>query len=103
MYDVIYKNHYIWNKAKAETNYQKHGIRFEQAVDVFEDLFTIDQYDEDHSDYEDRFLIIGRAGILIAVSFTVRDQLTRIFSARKADSEEEDAYERNIRGYIGKR
>jgi len=39
----------------------------------------------------------------ITVSFTIRDNLTRIFSARKADNEEEGAYNENIRRYIGER
>ena len=39
----------------------------------------------------------------ITVSFTLRDNLTRIFSARKADIEEEEAYDENIRRYIGER
>jgi len=103
MYDVMFKNRYIWNKAKAEESYRKHKIHFEQAVDVFDDLFAVDQYDEEHSDYEDRFYVTGMAGILITVSYTMRDQLIRIFSAREADSEEEEAYERNIRNYFGER
>jgi uncharacterized DUF497 family protein len=57
MYDVIYKNRFIWNREKAELNYKKHGIHFEQAADVFDDLFAVDQYDDEHSDYEDRFYI----------------------------------------------
>jgi uncharacterized DUF497 family protein len=37
----------------------------------------------------------------MTVSFTLRDNLTRIFSARKADIEEEGAYDENIRRYLG--
>jgi uncharacterized DUF497 family protein len=103
MYDVIYKNRYIWNREKAEINYRKHNIHFEQATGIFEDLFAVDQYDDEHSDYEDRYCTTGRAGILITVSYTMRDQLVRIFSARKADGEEKEAYERSIRAHLGER
>jgi len=42
-------------------------------------------------------------GKYMTVSFTLRDNFTRIFSARKADSDEEEAYNENIRRYIGER
>jgi uncharacterized DUF497 family protein len=64
-------------------------------------FFAVDHYDDEHSGYEDRYYTTGRAGILITVSYTMRDQLVRIFSAGKADSEEEEAYERSIRAHLG--
>jgi len=102
--DVIYKGRFIWNRLKSETNHRKHGITFEAAVDVFDDLFFIEEYDEEKSVNEDRYNITGFIkGRYITVSFTLRDNLTRIFSARKADIEEEGAYNENIRRYIGKK
>jgi uncharacterized DUF497 family protein len=53
---------------------------------------------------EDRYNITGFVkGMFMTVSFTLRDNLTRIFSARKADNDEEEAYNENIRRYIGER
>ena len=68
------------------------------------DTFFIEEYDEENSENEDRYNIVGFVnGAYITVSFTLRDNLTRIFSAREADNEEEEAYDENIRRYIGER
>jgi uncharacterized DUF497 family protein len=48
-------------------------------------------------------MMLFTTGVYITVSFTLRDNLTRIFSAREADVEEEGAYNENIRRYIGER
>ena len=48
-----------WDPNKNEINFTQHRVRFEEAETVFEDERSIIIYDEDHSDYEDRFLIIG--------------------------------------------
>ena len=103
-YDIIYKGRFIWNRLKAEANLKKHGITFESATDIFDDPFYIEEYDEGNSVSEDRYNIVGFAkGLYITVSFTIRDNLMRIFSAREADNEEEGAYNENIRRYIGER
>jgi len=102
--DVIYNGRFIWNRLKAEANQKKHGITFEKATEVFNDPFFIEEYDEENSDNEDRYNIIGFIkDMYITISFTLRGNLTRIFSARKADIEEEGAYDENIRRYIGER
>ena len=102
--DVIYHGRFIWNRLKAEVNQRKHGITFEKATEIFDDPFFIEEYDEENSEYEDRYNITGFVkDMYVTVSFTLRDNLTRIFSARKADIEEEGAYDENIRRHIGKR
>ena len=102
--DVIYNGRFIWNRLKAETNKRKHGITFEKATEVFDDPFFVEEYDEENSENEDRYNIVGFVkGIYITVSFTLRDNLTRMFSAREADNEEEGVYDENIRRYIGER
>jgi len=103
-YDIIYKGRFIWNRLKAEASFKKHGIAFEDATEVFDDPFFVEEYDEENSINEERYNIVGFVkGKHITVSFTIRDNLTRIFSARKADNEEEGAYNENIRRYIGER
>ena len=102
--DVIFNGRFIWNKLKAEVNQRKHGITFERATEVFDDPFFIEEYDEENSENEDRYNITGfKRDMYITVSFALRDNLTRIFFARKADIEEEGAYDENIRRYIGER
>ncbi|MCL2602307.1 MAG: BrnT family toxin [Treponema sp.] len=102
--DVVCKGRFVWNRLKAEANHRKHGIPFERAIEVFDDPFFIEEYDEEHSENEDRYNIVGFVkGIHIIVSFTLRDNLVRVFSARKADTEEEEAYDEHIRRYSGER
>lgn len=50
-----------WDEAKAETNLLKHGVSFEEATTVFADPLYVDFYDPDHSDDEERYIIIGQS------------------------------------------
>jgi uncharacterized protein len=74
-----------WDESKAETNLIKHGICFDDAQTVFNDSLYVDFYDPDHSEDEDRYLIIGESsrGRLLIVSYTERDNAIRLISARE--------------------
>jgi hypothetical protein len=50
-----------WNPAKAESNWQKHGVRFVEAETIFNHQHVAWLEDEDHSEYEDRYLAIGES------------------------------------------
>lgn len=98
--DVIYLNHFIWDKAKAETNRIKHHVSFEIAAMVFNDPLLLVEYDEKNSlENEDRYNCIGLVnGVLfLFVTMTDRDDLIRIISARKAESKEVQKYENNAK------
>ncbi len=85
-----------WDLAKAAANKMKHGVAFEEAQTVFYDETAIQYDDPDHSDEEDRFLMLGLSAKLrvLMVSHTFRDdeRVVRIISARKATKGEESAY-----------
>ena len=83
---------FVWDSEKAEKNYKKHKIRFENATHVFFDDFKIDEFDEIHSDDEDRYKIIGKVGKILVVIYTERGDFIRIISARYADRDEEVEY-----------
>lgn len=83
---------FVWDSEKAEKNWRKHGIYFEDAVRVFFDDNFVDDYDELHSDFEDRIKIIGRVNQILTVIYTERGDRNRIISARKADKKEEALY-----------
>lgn len=88
------KIRFEWHDAKAKANLQTHGISFELATTVFEDVFAIERLD-DREDYgEKRFVIVGMAKshILLFVAFTERNDRIRIISARRATQHEEDDY-----------
>ena len=82
-----------WDDAKAARNLSKHGIRFDDARDVFRDPFAIELLD-DRADYgEDRYILIGMAEPdMLVVVHTERHDRTRIISARKAAPNERRWY-----------
>jgi uncharacterized DUF497 family protein len=84
-----------WDDGKAAANRKKHKVSFEEAATVFGDVLSRTFPDPDHSDDEDRFVIIGmsnRNRVLI-VSHTVRSGRMRIISARQATRRERKTYE----------
>ena len=87
---------FSWDSRKAVRNRRVHdGVTFEEAATVFRDLTAFIFDDDEHSGEEYRELIIGHStqNRLLIVSFTERDNVIRIISARKADAGEQRAYE----------
>ena len=86
---------YEWDTRKAKTNFEKHGVSFEEGITVFNDPLYVDFYDPDHSADEHRYIIIGlsSAGQLLLVSYTERENTIRLISAREVTSAERRAYE----------
>ena len=84
-----------WDSTKAATNLSKHGVSFDEAKTVFDDRLYVDFYDPDHSDGEQRYIIIGQSqqGRLLMVSYTERDDTIRIISSREVTRTEREAYE----------
>jgi uncharacterized DUF497 family protein len=95
MAELIFK----WDNKKDKTNKRKHGISFEEARSAFYDENAIQYFDPDHSDEEDRFILLGISYklkvLVVCHCFRVSDSIIRIISARKADKEEEYEYWRN--------
>lgn len=89
---------FVWDEAKSKSNKKKHGVSFEEAETVFYDKSARLIADPDHSDDEDRFLLMGmseKLRILIVVHiYKDDDELIRIISARKATRNEEEKYKR---------
>ncbi|MGL5083308.1 MAG: BrnT family toxin [Microcoleaceae cyanobacterium] len=84
-----------WDENKAERNLSKHGVSFEEAKTVFDDPLYVDFYDPDHSEDEERYLIVGQSsrGQLLIVSYTERGDAIRLISAREVTRTEREAYE----------
>lgn len=84
-----------WNEEKAEKNLAKHGVAFDEAMTVFHDPLHVDFYDPDHSDEEERYLIVGRSrrGRLLILSYMERGDAVRLISAREATPAERRTYE----------
>jgi hypothetical protein len=89
---------FTWNWIKAEINRDKHGIAFDEATTCFRDPRQVVFYDPDHSEDEDRELLIGHSnlGRLLLVSYTARGSEIRIISARRATRREATTYAQGI-------
>ena len=80
-----------WDKRKEKANVKKHGISFNEARTVFYDENAIQFFDPDHSDNEDRFILLGISFklrvLVVCHCFRESDTIIRIISARKADGD----------------
>lgn len=87
-----------WDPAKAEANLRKHGVSFEEAATVLGDPLSITISDPDHSDIEERFLLLGRAvtGRFLILVIVERGRVVRIINARVMTPRERRAYEREV-------
>ena len=84
-----------WDENKAKKNLSKHQVSFDEAKTVFKDPLYIDFYDRDHSEDEERYLIVGESSQenLLIVSDTETENSIRIISVRKVTKAERKAYE----------
>ena len=85
-----------WDPLKAGSNFAKHGVSFETALQVFADPFASTYEDVSHSESEQRSVTIGLTlvGLMVTVSHTDRDGKIRLISARRATPLEKRSYER---------
>lgn len=85
-----------WDENKNRLNQRKHGISFEEAASVFYDEYAVLFDDPDHSEEEDRFLIIGTTGTekicIVSHCYRGNEGTIRIISARKATKPEKKVY-----------
>lgn len=99
-----------WDDAKAAINLRKHGVDFLEAMTLFADPLAITDFDDEHSDDEDRFVSVGRAssGRLLLAVHTFAEvanageageapySLVRIISAREPTPHERRRYEQGV-------
>ena len=85
-----------WDASKNRENIRKHGIPFEEAQTVFLDENAIRFFDPDHSQDEDRFIMLGMSFklrvLVVCHCYRKNDTVIRIISARKADKDEVKDY-----------
>lgn len=88
--------YFEWDENKNVINQKKHHISFEEAKTVFydDDALIID--DTEHSEKEDRFLILGFSNksnlLIVCHCYRQSDTVIRLISARKATRNEQDQY-----------
>jgi len=90
-----------WDPRKARQNLKRHGVAFERAATIFLDQSALSEFDEAHSEAEDRWITLGldQTGVLLVVCHTFSDETEsnaclRLISARKATKREKAEYKR---------
>jgi uncharacterized protein len=85
-----------WDRNKSIANQKKHGISFEEAQTVFVDENALLIHDPDHSEKEDRFILLGMSArlriLVVCHCYQQDDEQVRIISARKAARSEQNKY-----------
>jgi uncharacterized DUF497 family protein len=87
---------FVWDETKQRQNLRKHGVSFEEAATVFHDEDGLVLDDPDHSQQEDRFILLGMSAVLrllvVCHCYREGDRVIRIISARKATPRERRQY-----------
>jgi hypothetical protein len=87
---------FAWNEDKAKANVRKHGISFDEASSVFADDNARMKHDPEHSQEEDRFILLGFSAklrlLVVCHVYREGEQEIRIISARKATRNERKQY-----------
>jgi len=90
-----------WDKNKESQNIIKHKVSFEEAKSVFYDENARLIPDPEHSENEERFILLGlsiKFRIIVVVHcFRKNDEIIRIISARKATKKEINIYKENLK------
>lgn len=85
-----------WDEDKDRQNRRKHGISFEEAKSVFADSRARLIADPEHSEDEDRFVLLGMSWklriVIVCHCYRRDDQVIRIISARRAGKKEQKIY-----------
>jgi uncharacterized DUF497 family protein len=87
---------FAWDRRKARSNLVKHSVSFEEAKTVFLDDNARLIDDPDHSEDEERFLLLGYSFqarcLIVSHCYREPDSVIRLISARPATAQEEEVY-----------
>ena len=91
-FDFIFE----WDENKNNINIRKHGVSFNEALTVFSDKNALLVTDDEHSEDEERFIILGLSKnlriLVVCHCYKESDSIIRIISARKANKYEKEHY-----------
>lgn len=96
MIDLSKIKGFQWDKGNVDKSYQKHGITPNEAEEVFVDKNVGIERDIKHQETEERYIAIGVTlnEELLFVVFTMRDDMIRVISVRRANKKERRLYEK---------
>lgn len=93
---------FIWDEKKRKKVIESHAVDFEQILDVFEDAFSYDFIDHEHSnDGETRYGLVGRSSRygLVFLIYSIDGDDVRLITSRKAEKWMVDVYEKDRRRF----
>jgi len=98
---IVSKISFTWDDKKNRANQKKHRVSFEEAQSVFFDEDAIEYFDPEHSESEDRFIMLGLSAhlrvLVVCHCYRESDSVIRIISARKATRKERESYSRGAK------
>ena len=87
---------FAWDRRKAQANLAKHGVTFEEAQTAFLDECGRLIDDPDHSEDEERFVLLGYSVqarcLIVSHCYRQSGSVIRLISARRANAPEEATY-----------
>lgn len=87
---------FVWDARKDLANRRKHGVSFEEAQTTFHDENAIVYSDPEHSEAEERFILLGMSlqlrVLVVCHCYREGESVVRLISARKADKREQSGY-----------
>ena len=87
---------FVWDEKKNHANQRKHGVSFEEAQTAFYDENATLYFDPDHSETENRFILLGMSFklrvLVVCHCYREDETIIRFISARRADKREEADY-----------
>ena len=89
-----------WNPAKNATNRRKHGISFEEAIEIF-DGPVLSRADDIYGEARERSYGLIKDVVVVCVVHTARGAARRIISARKATKKEREEFHACLTKAIG--
>jgi len=85
-----------WDENKNSVNKRKHGVSFTEGQTAFADENGLLIDDPDHSEDEERFILLGLSSklrlLVVSHTYSAADLTIRMISARKANSSEKEQY-----------
>jgi len=99
--DKLIKNceGFLWDEGNSEKNWIKHKVTRLECEEIFFNFPLVISDDVKHSNMEKRFYALGlsKAERFLFISFTIRNNLIRIISARDMNRKERMTYEEKIK------
>lgn len=90
-----------WDDGNSTKNQLKHNVSNNECEQVFFNIPLIVQYDEKHSNVEQRYFLLDQtdASRFLFVVFTIRENLIRVISARDMNKKEKEIYNEQFKNY----